>query len=281
MKIGIVTDSTADLPRELIEEYQIEVVPLQISIAHQSYRDGLDLTADEFYRKLQETKTLPVTSQPAPGVFVECYQKLLKKVDAIISIHLNDKFSGTLRAAQMAREMFPQSTISVVDSRSTSMGLGSLVLEAARAIQRGVRLEQVEALVQQLREKIHFLVTLDTLEFLRRGGRASKIQTFLSSVLQIKVLIKVVRGEIEMVAKVRTHRDAVQMMVEEFKNHLASDTKLIISVMHTAAEKEAQRLKAILQETYKNAEFIINQAGPVLGTHVGPGALALIGTPKA
>jgi DegV family protein with EDD domain len=280
MRIGIVTDSTADLPRELVEKYEIEVVPLQVSMDNHSYRDGVDLTSTEFYQKLQMTDSQPVTSQPSPGIFVDCYRGLLERVDAIISIHLTGKFSGTVRVAQMAREMLPQANIRVIDSGSTSMALGSMVLEAARAAQRGVKFDQVVTLVNQLCEQVCFLLTLDTLEFLRRGGRASRLQTFLSSILQIKPLLSVVRGEIELIAKVRSRRDAIQMMLEEFKTQVEVDSRAIISVVHTAAENEALRLKAIIQETFLNAEVIINQAGPVLGTHVGPGALALVSLAK-
>jgi DegV family protein with EDD domain len=198
MKIGIVTDSTADLPLEFLREYEIQVIPLQVSIENHSYRDGLDLTPTEFYQKLQYTSTVPTTSQPAPGVFVECYQRLLKKVDAIISIHLTEHLSGTVRTAQMAREMFPEADIRVIDSGSTTMALGGIVIEAARAARNGVVFEQVVELVQDLRERVHFLVTLDTLEFLQRGGRASKLQSFLSSILQIKPLLKLVHGDVEL-----------------------------------------------------------------------------------
>lgn len=280
MKIGIVTDSTADLPQELVREYEIEVLPLQVSFDNQSFRDGVDLTPAAFYHKLQESKSTPVTSQPAPGIFIECYQKLLQKVDAILSIHLTGKFSGTVRVAELAGEMFPGADIRVVDSRSTSMGLGCLVLEAARAARNGSTPDQVVALLHHLRERVHFLVTLDTLEFLRRGGRASKMQAFLSSILQIKPLLRMARGEVELVAKVRSRRESIQMMLDHFKTLLAADSKAVIAVMYTTAEKEALKLQTIIQETFQQAEVIINQAGPVLGTHTGPGALALIGVAK-
>jgi DegV family protein with EDD domain len=280
MKIGIVTDSTADLTQELIEKYQIEVIPLQVSIDNQIYRDGLDLTPTQFYQKLEQTNTQPTTSQPAPGLFVECYQQLLKKVDAIISIHLTEHLSGTVHTAQMAREMFPKANIQVIDSQSTTMGLGGIVIEAARAAQKGIRFEQLTGMIQELRGRLNFFVILDTLEFLQRGGRASKLQNFFSSVLQIKPLIKLLQGEVKLVTKVRSRQQSIHILLEEFKTHVPVDTQSIIAIMHTAAEKEAQKLKLIIQETFRNAEVIINQAGPVLGTHVGPGALALINIPR-
>ncbi len=280
MKIGIVTDSTADLSQEIVDQYEIEVIPLQVSIDHQTYRDGIDLTATQFYQKLEFTTGHPTTSQPAPGLFVECYQRLLKKVDAIISIHLTEKLSGTVRTAEIARQMLPDAEIEVIDSHSTTLGLGSIVIEAARAAQKGIHFEHLTELVKNLRERVHFLVILDTLEFLQRGGRASKFQSFFSSILQIKPLIQLFRGEIHLVAKVRSRQQSIQLLFEEFIAKVPLDTDSIIAIVHAAAEKEALKLKARIEDRFHNAEVIIHQAGPVLGAHVGPGALALIHVPQ-
>lgn len=281
MKIGIVTDSTSDLPQELASKFDIEVVPLQVSINDQNYRDGIDLSSTQFYRKLISGGSLPTTSQPSPGVFVECYRALLKKVDAILSIHLTEALSGTIRSARMAREMMPEANIQVIDSHSTSMGLGGLALEAARAVSRGMRMDEIIKLLESLREKVRFLVTLDTLEFIRRSGRVSALQAFFGSILQIKPLLKLVHGKVELVERVRTRREAIGKLLSEFKSQLTAESEGIIAVMHTVAEAEAEKLKAVVQEAFKNAEIIVNQAGPALGTHVGPGALALILVPKA
>lgn len=281
MKIGVVTDSTSDLTPELVSKYDIKVVPLQVMIDKQSYRDGVDLTATDFYQKLEASTVLPTTSQPAPGVFLNCYRSLLRKFDAIISIHITGDLSGTVRSARMAMEMLPESKIEVIDSESTSMGLGGLVVEAARAIGRGMKVNEVVKTIEDLRKKVNFLVTLNTLEYIRKGGRVSTLQAFLGSVLQIKPILKLVNGKVELVEKIRTRRGALVRIINEFKSQVAVETEGIIAVMHTVAEAEAEKVKTILQETFKNAEIILNQAGPVLGTHVGPGALALISVPKA
>lgn len=281
MKIGVVTDSTSDLTPELVSKYDINVVPLQVIIDKRDYRDGVDLSSTEFYQKLESCVAPPTTSQPSPGVFFECYRTLLKKVDAIISIHLTGDLSGTVRSARMAREMLPESNITVIDSGSTSMGLGGLVVEAARAVSRGMKMDEVVKLIEDLRKKVSFLVTLNTLEYIRKGGRVGTLQAFLGSILQIKPLLKLVHGKVELVERIRTRREAIGRIINEFKSLVAMETEGIIAVMHTKAEAEAEKVKTILQETFKNAEIIINQAGPVLGTHVGPGALALISVPKA
>jgi DegV family protein with EDD domain len=281
MKIGVVTDSTSDLTPELVLKYDIKVVPLQVIIDKESYRDGVDLTSTDFYRKLETSTALPTTSQPAPGVFLDCYRSLLRKFDAIISIHLTGDLSGTVQSARMAREMLPESNIEVIDSESTSMGLGGLVIEAARAINRGMKMDEVVKSIENLRKKVKFLVLLNTLEYIRKGGRVSTLQAFLGSILQIKPLLKLVHGKVELVERIRTRREAIGRIINEFKSQVAVETEGIIAVMHTVAEAEAEKVKTILQETFKNAEIILNQAGPVLGTHVGPGALALISVPKA
>lgn len=280
MKIGIVTDSTSDLPPELVSKYDIEVIPLHVSLDNQSYRDGVDLTATQFYEKLKGNAAMPTTSQPSPGAFVECYRALLKKVDAIISIHLTESLSGTVRTARIARDIMPEANIEVIDSHSTTMGLGGLVLAAAKAVKQGMKIEEVLKLVESLRGKVSFMVALDTLEFIKKSGRVSALQAFFGSILQIKPILKIVHGKVEVMEKVRTRREAVLRMLNEFKSQIAVETKGVIAVMHTAAEGEAEKLCTLLQETFKNAEIIMGQAGPVLGTHAGPGAIALIGVPQ-
>lgn len=281
MKIGIVTDSTADLPQRLVEELEIKVVPLQVIIGDHQYRDGIDLNATAFYEKLATPGPhLPRTSQPAPGVFVEMYNRLLKKVDTVLSIHIAGKLSGTLQTAQMAGALFPAKKVHVVDSYSTSMGLGSLVLDAANELRRGMNIDQIMERLCFVRERISFYVVLDTLEYVFRGGRLSRLQHFFGSILSIKPLLKVANGEVEIAGQARSKRDAMKLLVEKFKKENSAETRSIISVMHAAAETEALKLKAMVEENFKNAEIIINQAGPALGTHAGPGALALIALTK-
>jgi DegV family protein with EDD domain len=280
MKIGIVTDSTADLSPELVEEFEIEVVPLTVSLHGKEYRDGVDMLADDFYRELKKGGLPPFTSQPAPGAFVDCYRSLLNKFDAIISIHLTEVLSGTVRTAQMVREMLPDARIQVIDSRTTSVGLGGMVLEAARAVRKGVKFDEVVAGLKGLREKVHFLVVLDTLEHVCRGGRVSKIQAFLGSILRVKPVLRLGLRDVEIIDKVRSRRDSILRLFDEFKSHVAGETGAIIGIAHTAAGEEAEKLKCLIETTFKNAEIIFRQAGPVLGTHVGPGALALVWMPR-
>jgi DegV family protein with EDD domain len=280
MKIGIVTDSTADLAPKLVEEYGIAIIPLTVSLHGKEYRDGVDLSADDFYRELKKGGLPTSTSQPAPGAFVDCYRSLLTKFDAIISIHLTEILSGTVRTAQLVREMLPDARIQVIDSRTTSVGLGGMVLEAARAVRKGVKFEELVAGLKGLREKVHFVVALDTLEHVCRSGRVGKLQAFLGSILRVKPILRLGLQDVEIIDKVRSRRDSILRLFEEFKSHVAGETGAIIGIAHTAAEEEAEKLKRVIEATFKNAEVLFHQAGPVLGTHVGPGALALVWVPK-
>jgi DegV family protein with EDD domain len=280
MKIGIVTDSTADLPQELIEKHEIAVVPLTVSLHGQEYRDGVDMSATRFYQEVSQGGAPPSTSQPAPGIIMECYRTLLDRFDAIISIHLTEVLSGTVRTAQLVREMMPEAKIAVIDSGSTTVGLGGLVMEAARAIERGMKFEEVVGLIKRLREKIYFIVALDTLDNVCRSGRVSKLQAFLGSLLRIKPILKLSLQEVDVIGKFRSRRDSLTKLLEEFKTHVALETESIIGIAHTAAEEEAQKLKVIVGESFRHAELIMAQAGPVLGTHVGAGAVALVNIPK-
>jgi DegV family protein with EDD domain len=281
MKIGIVTDSTADLPQELIKQYEIAIVPLTVSLHGQEYRDGIDLSATQFYQEVKKGGTLPLTSQPAPGTIMECYRALLNRFDALISIHLTEVLSGTVRTAQLVREMMPEAKIAVIDSGSTTVGLGGLVMEAARAVNRGLKFDEVVALIKRLREKIYFVVALDTLDSICRSGRVSMLQAFIGSLLRIKPILKLNLHEVIVIDKVRSRRDSITKLLEEFKSHVAVGTESIIGVAHTAAEGEAQKLMETVANIFRHAEFITAQAGPVLGTHVGAGALALVSIPKA
>jgi DegV family protein with EDD domain len=280
MKIGIVTDSTADLPSEFIEKNEITVVPLTVSLRGQEYRDGVDMSATRFYREVKKGGALPFTSQPAPGIFMDCYRALLKRFDALISIHLTEVLSGTVRTAQLVREMMPEANIAVIDSGSTTVGLGGLVMETVRAVQRGLSFDETVALIKRLRDKVHFIVALDTLDSICRSGRVNKLQAFLGSLLRIKPILKLTRHEVDLIDKVRSRRDSIAKLLEEFKAQVSLETESIIGIAHTAAEEEAQKLKAIVAETFRHAEIIMAQAGPVLGTHVGAGALALVNVPK-
>jgi DegV family protein with EDD domain len=280
MKIGIITDSTADLPLELAAEYGIEVVPVQVAIGDRHFRDGVDITPDQLYQEMITGPDHPTTSQPAPGVFAEYYRKMLQTKDAILSIHLTGKLSGTVRSAEIAREVFPDAAIHVIDSNSLTMGLGGLVLETARAVKRGLNLEELLDFVRKLREKTSMFVFFDTLEYIRRGGRINRIHAFIGSVLHIKPLLQLKEGELHLTGRTRSRREAVALLIEEFKKEVNNKALALIAVIYTTTRNDALELKKTIELIFNNVEIIVQQAGPALGTHAGPGAMALVAIGK-
>ncbi len=276
--IGLVTDSAADLPPALAADYGIEVVPLEVRLGSETFRDGIDIGTEEFFRRVQAGNLTPKTSQPPVGVFVQTYRGLLTRCKSIISIHLAGNLSGTYATASLARQALPDADISVIDSCSVSLGLGLQVIRAAKAIRDGLGKESVVRLLEEAKRKVEVLVSLDTLDFLERGGRIGKVASFLGSLLKLKPLIKVADGQVLPVSKTRSRSQALDMVVARLAA-LAEQGRLMVGVIHTTAAGEAEELRRRLQELVGKVEILV-QAGPVLGAHVGPQCLAVAVVPE-
>src|SRR6056297_758046 len=192
-KIAVVTDSCADIPKALIEKLGITVVPLNVIFGEEVLKDGDDITSKEFYKRLEESKKLPSSSQPTPDEFSEVYQNLLKKYDKIISIHLSEKLSGTINSARAAAKEFGEKVFTF-DSQSISVGVGLQVEATVEAIKEGLSLDEIKDYLQRLRESTHVMFTLDTLEYLEKGGRIGKAESLIGSLLNIKPIIIVKEG---------------------------------------------------------------------------------------
>lgn len=272
MPVRVVTDSTADLPGGLVARYQITVVPLLVQFGEQSFRDGVDLTPAAFYLRLRTTPVLPRTSQPPVAAFQATYEELLKGDQAVVAIHLSSTLSGTYQASALAAQAFPPGRITVLDSRTLSMGLGWLVLEAARAAEAGASQSEVTALVERLRPRVRVLGVLETLEFLQRGGRIGRARAFLGSLLGIKPLLEVRDGEVLPRERVRTWGRALERLAELT---LALGTMSHVAVLHGGAPNAAERLQGMLMGGLGAAERLLCEVGPVLGTHLGPGFVAV------
>lgn len=280
MRIGLVADSTSDLPESVVREYGINVVPLLIRWDGKEFKDGVEITRSEFYQKLRSSSTMPSTSQPSPGDFVEHYKALLEEYDQIISIHISSKLSGTVQSARIAQEML-DAPIHIVDSLSTTMGLGSLVINAARLIRQGMGVDAVISEVERLKKEIQLIVSLNTLEYLERGGRIGKVTAFLGSLLHIKPLIEVADGRVHPLGRARSRKEAVQNLVQRASGFLESGGRFIVSIMHTDAEEEAQAMLERIRTAFPKMEYFLEEAGPILGCHVGPEALGIVVSPSA
>lgn len=278
-KIGLVTDSTCDIPQHLREQYQIGVVPLTIVWDGEAFLDGVDLTPEGFYARLSKDPNPPTTSQPSPQDFLNACQ-LMREAGAeqVVIITLSSAMSGTYQSARQAAEQaaYP---IHVYDSRTNSMALGWQVLAAARAREDGGDVKEMLAAADQARRRMSFIISLDTIEFLKRGGRIGGAVRFLDSLLRIKPQISVNHetGKVEAGMPARSRDRAIDGVFRDFFHRQDTKRPLHIAVMHNAAEEEALALAARVQAEYNPAELIIQIVSPILGAHTGPRAIALCG----
>jgi len=271
MTIKIVTDSTADLPPQLAKEHGITVVPVYLRFGDEVFHDGVDISADEFYRRLTHDPVHPSTTQPSPQDFADVYKGLTKKADGIISIHLSSKLSGTCNSALQGRETAgKECPIEVIDSEVVTMGLGQLAIAANTLAQSGKSLQQVVEEVKQMIPSIHVLGLLDTLKYLALGGRIGKVQALLGSVLNVKPMLTIKDGVLTPAGRVRSRAKGTDILFDYVKN--AVDIQDLAVVYNTERE-EAQAFVKRLGAIFPEERIRLAQLGPALGVHTGPGIL--------
>jgi DegV family protein with EDD domain len=274
-RVRIATDSIADVPAALVSEMDIAVVPCQVFWGEQVYRDGVDLEPHQFYDRLAGSPELPRTSQPPMGLFVDTYQRLLdaENSEAVVSIHVAGNLSGTVNAAWAAAQTLADpSRVEVVDSGMVSMGIGWAVIEAARLAQTGATRAQISAAVRDMLPRLRAAAMIDTLENLYKGGRISQITATVGTVLQVKPLIIIQDGRVEVVDKVRTRSRALKRLESMVRDWgpLAQ-----VAVLYTGAEKLAQDLASLLQDLAPGRSILVEPAGSALTTHLGLGAVGV------
>lgn len=275
VKIKIVTDSTADLRDEQIQKYNIEVVPLTITIDDQSYTDRVDISPAEFLEKMGQAEELPKTSQPSTGTFVELYDRLSDDGYEIISIHMTGGMSGTVRSAESAAQM-AKGNVTVIDSRYISKALSFQVLEAAELASNGKNVQEIVKHLEQVREQSRLFLMVDTLENLVKGGRIGKGKALLGSLLNIKPIASLEGGEYTPIAKARSHSQVIKYLVKQFSEDVKGRTVKRVGIVHTEAKGLAAQLeKAILEITEIN-NLEIDYTTPVIATHTGVGTVALM-----
>jgi DegV family protein with EDD domain len=268
--VRIVTDSTADLTKEQQQAAGITVVPLNVHFGDQVFRDHVDLTADEFFRRLKASAQLPRTSQPAVGVFEEAYRTLRQNGDEIVSVHLSSKVSGTYNSALMAAKAVDEGTIDVVDSLSTSMALGFLALEGASLARAGKDRATIAERLRALVPKARVICAVDTLTYLERGGRIGKARALLGSLLNVKPILELKDGEVVPIGRARGRPQALSRLVEL----LERDGKVSqLAIMHGAASADAEQLRERVAASYPGLDILLTEIGAVLGTHTGPGVI--------
>jgi DegV family protein with EDD domain len=268
--VKIVTDSTADIPEELATGLEITVVPCNVHFGLETYRDGIELSKHEFYTKLKASPTLPTTSAPAAGLFEATYRELASETDQILSIHLASTLSAIYNSVCLGAEAISDAEIALIDSGQASMGLGWLVIAAARAAQEGQSLAQIVALVEDMMPRVRLFAALDTLEYLRKGGRVGKTVALFGALLNIKPLLEVRDSAVLPLERVRTRRRSIQRLIELVAGLGPLEE---LAVLHSNAPQAARRLAEEISFLHPLEHILIAEVGAIIGTHVGPNSL--------
>jgi DegV family protein with EDD domain len=276
-KVAVITDSTAYLPDDLLKLYSITVTPQILIWGEETFQDGVDIQPNEFYRKLKTSKTMPTTSQVAIVTMKAAFENMLASGYDVLGIFISAKLSGTMQSAHQAKEMLPKagSHLVVLDSNSTSMAMGFHVLTVARAAQAGAGLAECQKLAEEARKYTGVYFVVDTLEFLRRGGRIGGAQAMLGSALNLKPLLELRDGRIESIEKVRTKGKAISRMIELVIDRTAGRNPVRLATLHANAEVEAKSALKTAAAQLNPVEQILASVSPVIGTHAGPGTIGL------
>lgn len=274
-KVKIVTDSTGDLSGEIIDQYEIKVVPLTIVIDGESYLDRVDIEPAEFINKMKSADELPKSSQPSAGKFAEVYKELSADGSSIISIHMTGGMSGTVRSAETAAEM-TEADVTVIDSMFISRALSFQVVEAAKMAQQGASKNEILERIEHIRKNSHLYVTVDTLDNLVKGGRIGRGKAMIGSLLNIKPIASLADGVYTPVTKVRSHTQIVKFLSKQFAEDVKNKTVKAVGIAHADSMTLATNLKNALLEM--NADFPIDicYTTPVISTHTGPGAIGFM-----
>ena len=278
-KIRIVTDSTADLNQELVEQYGIKVVPLEVLVEGTAYKDKVDITNEEFYKILRAVKELPTTSQPSPAVFADAYRELAAEgAEHIISIHISSELSGTYQSSVLASGMVADTvTVHNFDSRTATMGLGLIVLSAARMVEAGKPLEDILAALRQIIAGTNIYFLLDSLDNLHKGGRIGKASHLFGSLLNFTPVLNLSDGVISAYEKVRGNKDnkALERLIEILAEKIDPSRKLYCTMGYCDNRETAEYIVERLRGHVDCDEFVYLQIGNVVATHIGMGAVGM------
>ena len=271
MAVKIITDSVADLPSQVVKELGITVVPLNVRFGEEVYRDGIDLTAEQFYDKLKQSEILPVTSVPSPAAFAEAYNKLAEETDEILVITISSRLSGTYDVALESMGLMKRKCrVEVIDSHWAVMAEGFMVIAAARAAQAGANFDEVLDITHRNIERVDLRAAFDTLEYLKRGGRIGAAQAFLGSVLKINPIITLRDGVVEPVGRTRSRA----MAIDHLYNFAVSYSHIEeMAVEDAACPDDAELLVERLDSKFPRERIYRSKTTPVIGTHTGPGLL--------
>lgn len=273
-RVKILTDSTADLPPEVVERLGIMVLPMKVHIGQKTYRDGIDITSKDFFAKAEHATNPPTTTPPSPREFEEAFAELTRQTDEIVAIFVSSKLSQTFRiATRAAAPLLGRSKIVVIDSQLITVGLGMLVTAAAQLAADGGSLDDVVRLIRGLIPRIYIAFFVETLDYLERGGRVGKAQALLGGMLSIKPLLILEEGEIVALEKVRTRQKAIEKLVE-FITEFTHIERMVI--LHSTTLEDVNMLIEQINLVLPNLDITVDNYGPIMATHLGPNALGVV-----
>lgn len=274
-KVAIVSDSTGYLPADLVKQYGLTILPQVLIWGDETLEDGVDIQPTEFYTRLQKAKVLPTTSQVTIKSFIEAFSRLLEQGYDILAVLIGNQLSGTLSSAFKAKESFPGANISIVNSNSTSLGMGFPVLLAAEAAQNGASLKECQHLAEEAREHAGVVFAVDTLEFLHRGGRIGGATRFLGTALDIKPLLEIVDGRVEAIERVRTRGKSLIRLVDLVEERIKGQKPVRLGALHANCIEDGKKVLDLASERIEHVQAFISEVSPVVGNHAGPGAVGL------
>ncbi len=285
MKIGILTDSTCDLPDNILEEYNIEFVPLTVRIGEEQYKDKTEITSQQFFKRIKQADVMPSTSQPSAGEFEQKYREMNREYDHILSIHLSSHLSGTKQSAQLAIQENPDYNITLIDSKSASMGLGFLVILTAKLVEKGLELENIVDIIKKAREDLEIYLTVDNLSYLQKGGRINKAESFIGNLINLKPVLKLDFNStsVEPIDKIRgrknTHQRLLEFVDDYLNKNLESPGQYWFGFLYGEEEYAAnfkEKFSAKIEEANVRYTYYENNVGPVIGSHTGPTVYGII-----
>lgn len=274
-EIAIITDSTSNIPVELCKQYGIQVMPQVLIWGGETLLDEVDITADQFYERLQSSDELPTTSQATIASFIEHFKPHVEQGRPILAILISAELSGTIQSATQAKKEFPDAAIEIVDSRSASMEIGFQVLAAARAAEVGKSFSEVVQIAREAKNNTGVMFVVDTLEYLHRGGRIGGASRFVGTALSLKPLLYINNGRVENLENVRTKKKAVRRLLDLVEEHVSGKEPVRIAALHAASPLEGQDLLEKALQRIQTVESILTDVSPVVGTHVGPGTVGI------
>jgi DegV family protein with EDD domain len=274
--IAILTDSTANLPAEWVEQYAIRVIPLKIHWGNETYLDGIDLTPEEFYMRLSNSKHLPTTTQPSIQDFLMAFENIADEGAAGIVVPLiSSGISGTVASAQAAARQFTRVPVEIIDTQITSIGQVMIILASARAAKQGASLQEVRLAAEEVVKRLHVFFAVDTLEYLHRGGRINGASRYLGTALDIKpILFFNSEGKIDALERVRTKRKALQRLIA-LAEQQANGGPVHVGIVHANVPQAAQRFRDEVEKRLKCKEIFTVEFSPVISVHVGPGTIGI------